>query len=249
MRGPRFTYSNVVSTLCLIALAGGSAIAADSISPAQSTGAQVYVCAKKKGKTKGQMRLVSSKTKCRSDEKKTQWSVQGPQGLRGADGAQGTQGAQGEQGLRGVEGPAGPVQPGLVAFFATAACPSGWTDYSTAAGRYLVGAHPNGAIEATVGTALSDQQNRSTGTHSHTVTDPGHRHNIENVSPILRGGNTTPTRVQGTGGSGGSFNTTLPNNPAIQAISQTPTGLTVNSAGLIAGTTAPYVQLRVCKKS
>ena len=249
MRGPRLTYSNVVSTLCLVALAGGSAIAADSLGPAQSSSAQVYVCVVKTGTTKGQMRLVSSKTKCRRTERKTQWAVTGPQGAQGAQGLQGAQGPQGLEGQQGQQGPAGPVQAGLVAFFAAPACPSGWTTYAPAAGRYIVGAPGAGSIESTVGTPLTNLQNRAVGQHSHGVTDPGHKHTILNVSPILRGGNVTPTRVQGTGGSGGSFNTTLPNSPGLEAMGVSPTGLTVNAAGAVAGTPAPYVQLRTCKKS
>ena len=224
----RLSYSNVVSTMCLVALACGTAIAADTLAPSQSSSAQVYVCAKKKGKTKGQMRLVSSKTKCRSDERKTQWAVQGP---------------------AGAAGPAGPVEPGLVAFFSAPACPAGWGDYAPAQGRYLVGLPPGGAAEATVGSALGDREERAVGQHGHGVTDPGHRHNIENVSPIIRAGNVTPTRVQGTSGSGGIFNTTLPNQPTLQAISLTQTGLSVNTAGSVGGTPAPYVQLLACKKS
>jgi hypothetical protein len=210
------------------------------------------VCAKKSGRAKGQMRVVASKTKCRKDERKMQWSVTGPAGVQGAPGAAGAQGAQGEpgaQGAAGAQGPAGPVEPGMVAFFARAACPAGWAEYTVARGRYLVGLNPGGNLEQAVGTALLSTEDRAVGTHSHGVSDPGHLHGIQNVSPILTGGNVTPTRVMGTRGSGGTFNTTLPSDINIPAVAPAATGVSVNSAGGVGGTTAPYVQLLACTKS
>ena len=238
LRPPSLTYSNVVSTACLAALLGGSAIAADSLT-GSATEKQVTVCSKKKGRTKGQMRLVSSKTKCRKDESKVTWSTQGPAGA---------QGVQGAQGAKGDAGPAGPVETGLVAFYAASACPAGWAEYTPAQGRYLVGLPAGGANEAAVGTPLGNQENRAVGQHGHGITDPGHSHSIQNVSPILRAGNTTPTRVQGTSGSGGIFNATLTPGSALPPVTVDPTGITVNAAGSVPGTNAPYVQLLACKK-
>ncbi|HEY3496780.1 MAG TPA: hypothetical protein VGK73_18910 [Polyangiaceae bacterium] len=47
-------------------------------------------------------------------------------------------------------------------------CPTGWAPLSGAAGRTIVGLSPGGTVLGTVGTALTDRQNRS---HSHAV-DP-----------------------------------------------------------------------------
>ena len=58
----------------------------------------------------------------------------GPTGPTGPQGATGPAGAQGPQGLTGATGPQGPAGPttnvpsGMIAFIATGACPSGWTE-------------------------------------------------------------------------------------------------------------------------
>ncbi|MCA9979826.1 MAG: hypothetical protein KDD89_03315 [Anaerolineales bacterium] len=65
-----------------------------------------------------------------------------------------------------------------VIFIEESTCPSGWTALTAAEGRYLVGRPGGGQVGATVGTALSDQENRAVGQHSHTVNDPGHGHTV-----------------------------------------------------------------------
>lgn len=81
----------------LVAPAAGAATtsAAPSVTSAAST---IYACQKKKG---GTIRIVKSKTKCKSNEKKISWNVTGPQGAAGANGANGSNGAAGANGAPG----------------------------------------------------------------------------------------------------------------------------------------------------
>ncbi|MBI4427510.1 MAG: hypothetical protein HY562_00145 [Ignavibacteriales bacterium] len=160
---------------------------------------------------------------------------------------------------------------GTIAAFKSS-CPDGWTEYTSARGRYLVGTPAAGSPESTVGTALSDQENRAVGEHNHSasgltfagdalsghshgVTDPGHGHNV-NYWPGGGGGDTTqrPARVLDDGSSSLSQNTG----------SQT-TGISINSGsagtpsgtiggfsakqGSVAGTSAPYIQIIWCEKT
>jgi len=58
---------------------------------------------------------------------------------------------------------------GMIAYFENS-CPSGWTEYTAGRGRYVVGTPSGGTDQGTVGTALSDVENRAVGQHSHTAT-------------------------------------------------------------------------------
>lgn len=58
------------------------------------------------------------------------------------------------------------VTSGTIAFF-TGACPSGWTEYTTARGRYIVGTPSGGTAQGTAGTALTNTENRAVGSHQH----------------------------------------------------------------------------------
>ena len=92
------------------------------------------------------------------------------------------------------------VPAGMVAFFASETCPPGWSEETDASGRVLVGLQSSGSLGAMVGTAFSDQENRShdhnlnlsagtTGTggvHSHTglvSIAPGHDHGGDTLGP------------------------------------------------------------------
>lgn len=57
-------------------------------------------------------------------------------------------------------GGASGLPSGMIAFFA-GACPTGWTEYTTARGRIVVGLPLNGTAEGTLGTALTDLQDKS----------------------------------------------------------------------------------------
>lgn len=118
-------------------------------------------------------------------------------------------------------------------------CPSGYTEFTSARGNYVVGLTNGGTKTTQVGTALTNQENRPAGQHNHGVTDPGHTHNL----------NTDPTELGG--GSGASIFFSA-NAPLAGAVVSATTGVTVNqSSGTsgIAGTNSPYIQLLVCQKT
>jgi len=71
---------------------------------------------------------------------------------------------------------------GMIAPFA-AACPTGWTEYTAAQGRYVVGVPDGGTVAGTAGTALTDLENRAVGQHNHAITDPGHVHGAAAAAP------------------------------------------------------------------
>lgn len=61
------------------------------------------------------------------------------------------------------------VPTGNVAItFFVDACPSGWSEYTALRGRYPVGVPSGGTILATVGTAMSNSEDRAVGQHTHT---------------------------------------------------------------------------------
>ena len=228
MPAPRLSYANVVATLCLIALVGAGAVAAI----AQTGGKQLAACYKTKGKTKGNMRFLTKSTlKCKKGEKKVSWSQTGPQGPVGA---------------RGTAGADAVAPAGAVMFFDAAACPSGWTAYEPARGRYLVGTPAGGTAGALVGTPLGDQENRAVGQHAHGVTDPGHSHEIRGSGAALR----VPSSVVSLAGRLTGLQNVPPSDGAFTSgIIKANTGVTVDPAGGVAGTNAPYAQLLACKKS
>src|SRR3954451_21003794 len=112
----RLTYANVVATFCLLALVGGSAIAATKTSTKTING-----CVVKKGKAAGQLRILSGKKKCKKTEKKIAWNQKGVAGVGGRAAPNGTAGTNGTNGASGADA----VAPaGAVMFFALPGCPS-----------------------------------------------------------------------------------------------------------------------------
>jgi hypothetical protein len=217
----RLSYANVVATICLVAVAGLAAVGAT----AQSGGSkQLAACYKKKGKAKGSMRMLTkASAKCKRSEKKVSWNQRGPAGVAGVDA----------------------VAPGgAVMFFDLASCPAGWTAYENARGRSLVGLQGGGALGATVGSALGDQENRAVGQHSHGVTDPGHGHNVLGSGAALR----VPASVISFAGRGAMATLEPSTGPFDSGIVPGPTGITVDPSGAVGGTNAPYVQLLACRK-
>jgi hypothetical protein len=127
-----------------------------------------------------------------------------------------------------------PFPPGAVMFFNLPACPDGWTELTSARGRYLVGVGASGSLGATTGIPLGDQENRAAGQHTHTVTDPGHTHSYVNngIFQNYCGSNFCQTQYG-----------------ASQTTGSATTGISVDAYGTVPGTNAPYIQLLVCQKS
>jgi hypothetical protein len=229
----RVTYVNAVATVCLLAVVGAlTASAFGAFSAAAPK--KITACAKKSGPGKGLLRLAST---CKKGERRVTWNAKGPAGPAGANGTNGTNGAQGTPGNPGSPGADAVAPSGAVMFFDLASCPAGWSQWDQALGRYLVGAPTGGTVGATVGTALSDQENRATGKHTHVVNDPGHLHGVGYDTEMLANvGNTIGgTHLVGT-------------NSNVENTSTAFTGITLQDAGSVAGTNAPYVQLTACRK-
>ena len=146
------------------------------------------------------------------------------------------------------------VPSGVIAFMA-GSCPSGWSEYTAARGRYVVGVPSGGTVAGTQGTALTNQENRAVGQHTHTFsgsalgnhnhTQDSHIHyapqgwsNSGLFNYVARGGNGNRVDIQSAAG------TTATNQSAAAG---TPAGTNANS-GSVASTNAPYIQLTVCQK-
>src|SRR5215207_2541399 len=94
LQRPRLTYANVISTLSLFIVLGGTAYAASAL-PRNSVG------------TKQLQAAAVTPAKLSSAAKAT---LTGPAGAAGAKGEQGIRGLQGERGLTGERGPIGPSE-------------------------------------------------------------------------------------------------------------------------------------------
>lgn len=145
------------------------------------------------------------------------------------------------------------VATGLIAFTRAAACPSGWSEYTTARGRSMVGLVAAGTNEGTAGTALTNTESRADGqhthtvtesAHSHTVTDPGHIHGSRVGAVNLQVGDpiTTPSFILDFAGVTSSATTSV-------TLGTQTANVTINNAGSVAGTNAPYIQLLACARN
>jgi hypothetical protein len=168
--------------------------------------------------------------------------------------------------------PGSPAVPSTIVMFSDGACPAGWSDLPGAGGRYIVGTPSGVGAGGTAGTALSSLENRATGTHSHTdsesltvnasahshgVTDPAHSHAGEDDYggnyAVEGGGGTYSGKLKTSGGYDHTTNTAS----AGLSLGNTDTNVTVSSSGVtvgnmssgVAGTNAPYIQLRACVKA
>lgn len=143
-------------------------------------------------------------------------------------------------------------------FFTTAgSCPSGSAEYTTARGFYIVGLPSGGTSATSVGTALTNLENRAAGQHLHsvdppstsvTVTDPGHTHTLANTS-----GNAGPSSYFSNANNVGSGADAV-----LQGVQNRVTSITAsvdiaafNSAngGSVVGSNAPYIHLLACRQS
>ena len=128
----------------------------------------------------------------------------------------------------------GGVPANAVIFIPATSCPAGYTEYTTLRGRYAVGLPLDGTSAGTAGTALTNTENRAVGQHNHTLTDPSHEHEAR-----VRGSGGTTTVAESASDSAVGNNT---------IVASATTGITLASAGGVAGTPAPYVQLLACQK-
>jgi hypothetical protein len=146
------------------------------------------------------------------------------------------------------------VPSGAVMFFNLGTCPSGWHELTDARGRYLAGLPGGGTLAASVGTALSNQENRTVGRHRHSTSDPRHSHSVSDprhrhyVPSVLYSGgsrgdeNGGPYYVGGSSGYNSNYSSTG------ISVNSSATGISINYDGSVYGTNAPYLQLLVCQK-
>ncbi len=112
------------------------------------------------------------------------------------------------------------IPSGLILPFTTA-CPSGWTEYTTSQGRFIVGTPSGGTDEGTVGSAMGDLAD---GTHTHT--GPSHNHTIASA------------QFEHNAGSGFYY---------LDGPFTAFGGTAATGTAAISGT-LPYIQLRMCEK-
>jgi len=127
---------------------------------------------------------------------------------------------------------------GTVMLFNLNTCPPGWSELTSARGRYIVGLPAGGTQAGTTGTALSNLEDRAVGQHTHAITDPGHQHTANR--PRISGGATLYNTADST-----DWHTMYPQNMITDVAY---TGITVQNTGAVPGTNAPYIQLLICQK-
>jgi hypothetical protein len=208
----RPSYSNIVATLCLVGVATGTAVAANQGGSTPSTTIAAST--------------PSTIAACAVKKGKKRGTVRIVSAGRKCRKAE-----------RKISWATASTPTGAVMYFDLTACPAGWSSFAPAHGRYVVGLRPGGTLERAVGTALAEGEDRATGRHTHTITDPGHSHSGP-ADSSLSGGN---VQVQSFQGSADPGTLSLTTNLAA-------TGITVNAAGEVTGTNAPYVQLLACRK-
>jgi hypothetical protein len=130
----------------------------------------------------------------------------------------------------------GPVPHDGIVFFKKHSCPSGWTAFRQARGRYIVGLNPGGILNSTVGAALSDRENRATGAHTHPGPASSNQWGYDKTPEDM----TKPRRPLFGFRPDDAFDPSS-NGTAVVGTVPAPTGS-------VAGTNAPYVQLLACKK-
>lgn len=128
------------------------------------------------------------------------------------------------------------IPSGAIVYRNSASCWAGWSEVTAARGNYIVGLVASGTLATQVGTALTNQENRPVGQHTHTQNAHGHNFHATGT-PVA--GHSAPGSViaanndQTSGGDDAVTQTTATN----------------QNAGSVAGTNAPYIQLIVCSKN
>ncbi|MDD2690053.1 MAG: hypothetical protein PHT41_07900 [Candidatus Omnitrophica bacterium] len=124
------------------------------------------------------------------------------------------------------------IPSGAVMSFNLRSCPAGWSELTSARGRYIVGAQGGASVGATVGTKLTDRESQPVGKHYHAYEKTIIGHNQAPGSGFQEGGGRgrvdyVNTCISETGSSclGGSVTGPAPD-----------------------GTNAPYIQLLMCQK-
>ena len=124
--------------------------------------------------------------------------------------------------------PAEPLLPSKsILFFYSTTCPPGWTEVTSARGRYIVGRPSGGTLAGTASDNLDNLENRDVG-QAHTAFGylSAHTHSITSGGSIFApGGSNGVSLAQGT--------LTVTLSPV---------------SGIPAGTPAPYIQFLVCQK-
>src|SRR5262249_50762215 len=115
-------------------------------------------------------------------------------------------------------------------------CPDGWGDYEALKGRYAVGRSKDGKLEEAVGTALGELEDRPTGGHTHSVSDPGHTHTVRTIGAGNTLGNAGATQA-------GIYGY------AVNVSQGARTGIKIVETGDVKGTNAPYLQLKACVRN
>jgi hypothetical protein len=149
--------------------------------------------------------------------------------------------------------PGGTVPSGGIIMVSSGGCPSGWSELTEARGRYVVGVPASGTLLATVGSAMTDAQNLSVTPTFTGSTLAAHQHAV----PVSRNSSrltaSVPYGANGTSHSNGDY-------ANVAASTGTDTGFMLSesvSGGTPAGTNsavttgalAPYVQVRLCRRS
>lgn len=138
------------------------------------------------------------------------------------------------------------ILSGMIAPFASA-CPTGWSPYTLAYGRYIVGTPSGGTNAAQKGTAMTDQQDLThthTGpSHTHTYGTIAHTHSVGGSNSFSSG----TSRFWGNDGTGSTFGKTSDST----GTATSPTGAEGTGATGTAATSsiAPYIQLTMCQKT
>lgn len=162
-------------------------------------------------------------------------------------------------------------------YFDLASCPTGWTELTAGRGRFLVGLPSGGTLAGTVGTALTNLEDR-THTHSftpagsnsapaftgtggttgsggvdHTHAGPSHTHTISGADGgnyWMTGQGVWTTNASGTGNTSGAsaYSHTHSFTPAGSVAAPTFSGSGGTTGAAATSNTAPYIQYLLCKK-
>jgi hypothetical protein len=134
-----------------------------------------------------------------------------------------------------------PVPSGAILYFNATTCPTGWAEFTSARGAYIVGRVSGGTLNTLVGTALTNQENRN---HTHTTPQTDFTQITPTGLTLLALQSTQPLRLYFAFAGAWNFltgtATTTPDTGIATA------GMTTSNQST---TIAPYLQLLVCKKN